>query len=335
MIKSIQKWLPYPKIELHNHLDTAISYNALRRLSPSLRLKEYREKFISPYTKDLSECLKCIDHALVLMQTEEALTIAVDDMVDQFAAENILYGEIRFAPLLHTNGGLKPEAIVEVTLKAMHDAAKYYNVHCGLILCTLRHFSEEQSIRTARLVERFAKDGVVALDLAADEAGFPLDNHISAFEKIRTSGLNAIAHSGEGKGAGSVRDSIENLNVTRIGHGVRSVEDMSVVELIKERKIHLEICVTSNIKTNVFPNLADHTINQLKELGVSIGINTDGGTLIGTTMSTEYAVLEQNFGWNIKDFRTANLNALAASFAPAKVKSALAKKIIEAYTDDW
>lgn len=334
MMEFIEKWRGYPKVELHTHIDCSLSYHAARFLSPTLRLKEFREDFVAPPNcHNLAAFLKCIDPAIALMQTTTALTLSTDDLIDQLAAENVRYAEIRFAPLLHTRQGLQPELITETVLEAVRSASETYGVQIGLILCTLRHYTEEQSLETAALVKRYADSGVVALDLAADEAGFPIDAHVAAFQSVRAAGLNAIAHAGEARGADSVHECVTRLNVSRIGHGVRSVEDASTIELLLEKQIHLEVCPSSNIQTNVFPTLLEHTIDRLKNLGVSVGVNTDTRTVSDITLSSEYAALEKTFGWNSSEFLNANINALNASFAPPELKSEIVKELSIAYSE--
>ena len=134
-----------------------------------------------------------------LLQTHQAITLAVDDLFAQLAADNVIYAEVRFAPLLHTRMGLSGEAVVETVLAAMRDAAQTYGIAAGLILCTLRHFDAAASLQTAGLVVNFLGRGVVALDLAADEARYPLANHVAAFRAVREAGGNVIAHAGEAR----------------------------------------------------------------------------------------------------------------------------------------
>ncbi len=333
MFEAQETWRNFPKVELHVHIDCSLSYRAVRDLAPGTRLADWRDTFIGPTRcEDLVEFLVCVDPAIALMQTKQAVALAVDDMVDQLAADNVRYAELRFAPLLHTREGLAPELVVETALEAMHKAAERDGITCRMILCTLRHYTEAETLLTADLALRYADQGVVAMDLAADENSHPLDAHIAGYAKLRAEGLDVIAHAGEARGADSVHETLEKLGVSRIGHGVRSIEDPAVVDMLGERGVHLEVCPTSNIQTAVFADLADHSVQALRDAGLSVGINTDGRTVTNTTLSAEYLALERAFGWGQDAFRDANLAALAASFAPAEVKDALAREIRSAYS---
>lgn len=310
-----------PKIELHVHLDTCISYHCARTLNPSLNLRAFRTHFIAPEKcADLGDFLGKITPQLDLLQTTYALRQAVDDIFDQLHADGVIYAELRFAPLLHLNQSLAAEEVVETVLGAMRSGSQRYGIEANLILCTLRHFSEQQSLATARLVTRYLEKGVVALDLAADEARYPLDNHIKAFDFVRSYGGNCIAHAGEARGFASVIETLDNLSVSRIGHGVRSIEDRATLDRLRRENIHLEVCPGCNIVCNVYPSIGAHPVNTLYHEGISLSINTDARTVADTTLNQEYQRLHHIFGWNDEEFQTCNLNAVRASFASPGVK---------------
>lgn len=310
-----------PKIELHVHLDTCISYHCARILMPTLNLRRFRMQFIAPKKcSDLGDFLSKITPQLNLLQTTFALRQAVDDIFDQLHADGVIYAELRFAPLLHLNQNLTAEAVVETVLEAMQVRSQIYGIEANLILCTLRHFSEQQSMETARLVTRYLGKGVVALDLAADEARYPLDNHVKAFHYVRSHGGDCIAHAGEARGAASVNETLDNLNVSRIGHGVRSVEDQVTLDRLLRENIHLEVCPGCNIVCNVYPSIGEHPVNRLFQEGISLSINTDARTVANTTLNQEYQRLHRIFGWTDKEFLTCNMYAVQASFSSPKVK---------------
>ena len=315
-----------PKIELHVHLDTCISYHCARMLMPSLNLRMFRTQFIAPEKcNDLGDFLSRITPQLDLLQTTCALRQAVDDIFDQLHADGVIYAELRFAPLLHLNQNLTAEQVVETVLGAMQARSQIYGIEANLILCTLRHFSAQQSLETARLVARYLGKGVVALDLAADEARYSLDNHIKAFEYVRSHGGDCIAHAGEARGFASVNETLDDLNVSRIGHGVRSVEDSATLDRLLRDNIHLEVCPGCNIVCNIYPSIAEHPVNTLFHKGISLSINTDARTVANTTLNEEYQRLHHIFGWKDEEFLTCNLNAVRASFALSRVKQRLEK----------
>lgn len=313
-----------PKIELHVHLDTCISYHCARMLMPSLNLRIFRTQYIAPEKcNDLGDFLSRITPQLDLLQTTCALRHAVDDIFDQLHADGVIYAELRFAPLLHLNQSLRAEEVVETVLRAMHARSQIYGIEANLILCTLRHFTEQQSMETARLVARYLGKGVVALDLAADEARFSLNNHIKAFDYVRSQGGGCIAHAGEALGFASVNETLDKLNVSRIGHGVRSVEDRTTLDRLLDEDIHLEVCPGCNIVCDIYPSIAEHPVNILFLEGIAMSINTDARTVANTTLNQEYRHLHHIFGWKDKEFLTCNLNAVRASFALPQIKQGL------------
>lgn len=312
------------KVELHVHLDTCLSYYFVRQVFPNMRLKEFHDTFIAPSKcEDLGDFLSKIAPMLDILQTKSAIEDAVDDLFDQLKADNVVYAELRFAPLLHTRLGLTAKEVVQTALQAMRKASTSYDIEAGLLLCTLRHFTAEESIETAELVTRYMDRGVVGLDLAADEARYPLDNHVEAFAHVLKSGGNVISHAGEAKGAESVTEVLDKLKVTRIGHGVRSIEDESVVERLKQQNVLLEVCPSCNLVCNVFDSIEEHSVNSLKRAGVKLNISTDARTVANTTLNKEYLLLHNVFGWQEEDFIQANIDALEASFISTKTRDRL------------
>ncbi len=269
-----------PKIELHLHLDCSLSYDIVKQLKPSVTLKEYQESFIAPAKcTDLADYIQRSTKSFELMQTKESLRLVTLDLFKQLKEDNVIYAEIRFAPLLHIMEGLSPEEVVEAVNMATIEGIKKYNIEAGIILCTLRHYSEEQSLRTVALVNRYKGTHVVGFDIAADEAGFPIDNHIKAFQFAKNHGIKCTAHAGEAKGPESVWETLKHFHPLRIGHGVRSVEDDKLLEFLKANNIHLEVCPTSNIQVNVFDKIEDHSADKIYNSGVSMSINTDCRTI--------------------------------------------------------
>jgi len=202
-------------------------------------------------------------------------------------------------------------------------------VEARLILCTLRHFTEQQSLETVRLVERFKGTNVVAIDLAGDEAGFPISPHVSAYAFAVEKQLSRTAHAGEAAGAESVWETLRLLQPTRIGHGVRSTEDQKLLEYLREQKIHLEVCPSSNLQTNVYEELRTHALDRLYRGGVSVSINTDARTITDITLEEEYDKVRREFGWKDKDFLRCNLMALAAAFVPEALRKQLALQLVK------
>lgn len=320
-----------PKVELHLHLDCCLSYEAVRQLAPTVSEADYRAEFIAPpRCADLADYLRYPARSVELLQNRPALRLAVDDLFAQLERDHVIYAEIRFAPLLHMQQGLTPEAVVSEVCAATAAAIQRTGIEARLILCTLRHFSAAQSLQTAKLAVQFRGQGVAALDIAGDEANYPLAPHIAAFDYAYQHGLHITAHAGEASGAASVRETLAHLHPTRIGHGVRSIADPALIDQIKAQTIHLEVCPTCNVQTAVVETYAQHMVDQLYRQGVSLSINTDTRTITDITLAEEYAKLVQVFGWQAADFLACNLYAIQAAFVPDDVKARLTARLRDA-----
>jgi adenosine deaminase len=325
-------YLSLPKIELHLHLDCSLSIAVAQQLDPTLDEASYRKQFIAPAKcTDLAEYLKYANAAIAQLQTEQALRLATLDLLEQLQRDNVIYAEIRFAPLLHLANGLTPTDVVRIVTSAARAGQAATGVSVGIILCTLRHFTAEQSLETARLAEAFRQAGVVGLDLAGDEAGFPIDAHVAAFTYARSVGLNRTAHAGEARGSESVSETLRLLQPLRLGHGIRSQEDPELIQRLQRDKLHLEICPTSNVQTNVVQTIADHPVDKLFRKEISLSINTDGRTLSHTTLSEEYRKLGETFGWGTAHFLRCNLAAIEHAFTTDKHKAELRQRIAAGY----
>ncbi len=321
-----------PKIELHLHLDCSLSYKVVQQLDPSISFETYQESFVAPpKCLDLADYIKRAVTGIELMQTVEQLRLVTHDLFEQLSADNVIYAELRYAPLQHLQKGLEAKEVVQVVNEAVIEGIDQTGVEAGVILCTLRHYSESESMETVKLVEAFQGTPVVGFDIAADEAGFPIANHIKAFKYASNKGLNCTAHAGEAKGAESVWETLEHFHPSRIGHGVRSVEDLKLLDFLKKEKIHLEVCPTSNIQVNVFDKIENHPADTIFRHGLSMSINTDCRTLSNITLTSEYQTMEKYFDWRIAHFLKCNMEAIEHSFTSKEKKEELRKRILKAY----
>jgi adenosine deaminase len=322
-----------PKVELHLHLDCSLSYKAVVRLAPSVSREEYLRDFVAPARcTNLADFLVRAPMGFRLMQSEDALRAVTEDVVEQLVEDGVVYAELRFAPLLHLENGLSAERVVGVVERAADDLTCATGVELRLILCTLRHFNAEQSMQTVRLVEQFRGSRVAALDIAGNEAGFPLDAHVEAYQFAREHGLLRTAHAGEACGPESVWETLRLLDPQRIGHGTRSIEDAQLVEYLRLEKIHLELCPSSNVQ--IIPSLAnweEHPIDRLYRAGVSLNLNTDTRMLNPITLTGECEGMQRVFGWGEAEFLHTNLMGLEAAFAGDGVKERVRKRLMESY----
>lgn len=317
-----------PKVELHLHLDCSMSFASVSALDPGVTPERYRAEFLAP-----RKCVNLVDYfrylapALALLQTREALTVSTIDLLRQLHEDGVVYAEIRFAPQLHRQTGMSTEAVVETVLAALVEGRRSYPVEARLILCQLRPEDTANGLELVRIAQKYRAQGVGGVDLAGDETGYGLGEHIPVFKQARDLGLNITAHAGEAGGAEKVREVVEQLGVRRVGHGVRSIEDDAVIALLLERDVHLEVCPSCNIQIDVFDRYEDHPVDALVRRGVSVGVNTDARGPTDLTLTEEYGRLQQVFGWDAARFRAANLAAIGRAFADDATKAAIRARL--------
>ena len=265
------------------------------------------------------------------MQTEEHLRLVTLDLFEQLRRDNVLYAEMRFAPLLHTERGLSPRQVVASVEAATAQAVRSTGIEARLILCTLRYYSATQSLETVHLVEDFRGTYVAGFDIAADKPGNVIDAHTAAFQYARDKGIPFTAHAGESRGLDNVWETLQHFAPSRLGHGVCSIEDPALLEHLRQQQIHLEMCPTCNVQTNCCDTYADHPIDRYYRAGIPVSVNTDGRTLVGVTLNQEYEKLHQTFGWDTQDFYQCNRNALKAAFLPDDVRNKLLARLADGY----
>ena len=303
----------------------------MARLDDSVSLEQYQREFIAPpRCSNLADFLTRAPLGFKLMQDEAALALVVEDLFEQLAADGVLYAEIRFAPLLHLERGLTPEQVVVAVDRATESCIQSSGIQARLILCTLRHFDREQGLVTANLVQQFRGSRVTALDIAGDEAGYPIDAQVPAFRFAIDHGLDRTAHAGEARGPDSVWETLREFQPSRIGHGVRSIEDPNLIDHLKRERIHLEVCPTSNLQTGISREFAEHAVDELYRAGVPLSISTDTRTITNITLTEEYRNLEEHFGWTSKDLLACNQAAIDAAFVEESIKRELRARLVAA-----
>jgi len=323
----------WPKIELHLHLDCSLSYDVVHQLNPAITPQEYQDQFIAPpICTNLADYITRADRSVGLMQTQAALRLVTLDLFNQLKKDHIIYAEIRFAPLKHLSKGLTGEQVVAAVDSAVDEGIRQTGIQVGVILCTLRHFNSEKSIATVKLVEKFRNKHVVGFDIAGDEAGYPINEHVAAFQYANTHGIPCTAHAGEAAGPNSVRETLESFHPSRIGHGVRSAEDTTLIRHLREKNILLEVCPTSNLQTNMYASLAQHPVNRLYTAKVPLNINTDCRTISNTTLSREYFRMVEQFHWKKADFLVCNVEAVDHAFTTPAIKAGLRSQLKAAYS---
>lgn len=319
----------YGLIDLHLHLDGSLSVATVRQLA-AMAGREVPEEAellqmlqVSPNCKDLNEYLEKFSFPCSLLQTREAISTAVYNLMEELKAQGMLYAEIRFAPQLHTLEGLSQREVVQAAV----DGRNRSDFKANLILCCMRMSQNRQeNLLTVEMAAEFLGRGVCALDLAGAEALYPTPFFWELFQLAVEKGVPLTIHAGEAAGPESVWAALEH-SPRRIGHGVRSLEDPKLAAYLAEKGITLELCPTSNLNTNIFPCLEDYPLRRLMEAGVPVTINTDNMTVSNVTLQSEMERMIRTFSLNDEEIVMLLRNATDASFADAETKSWLHREI--------
>lgn len=320
-------------IDLHLHLDGAITVEIAKELAklqgitlPTKDDKELSRLLTVPEDcTSLNDFLSCFALPDSLMQTEIGLREAVRLVMDDALSQGVVYAELRFAPQLHTSGGMTQEQAVLAAL----DGLKRTALQGNLILCCMRgEDTADANDETLELAKKYLVEdgGVVAIDLAGAEALFPTKDYSALFARAKEYGVPFTIHAGEADGADSVRTAI-TFGASRIGHGVRCYEDAALLELVIERGIPLEMCPTSNRQTHAVENMEDYPLMDYLEKGVKVTLNTDDPAIEGTTLAGEYRYMEKTFGLTREQKTLLLKNAVDAAFTSESVKSALKESL--------
>ena len=304
-----------PKVELHLHLDGSVRLDTASKLTGK-SIEEVRSLMIAKEKcHDLNEYLTKFNLANEIMQSQENLTRIAKELVEDLKKDNVIYAEVRFAPLLHTKNGLTGEKVIEAVLLGLKDE----DLKVNLILCMMRQFNFEDNLKTIELASKYLDKGVVAIDLAGAEALYPTASFEKLFQIAKDKNIPFTIHAGEADGKDSILSAI-NFKTKRIGHGVRCIEDNETLNIIKKNNITLEVCPTSNIQTGIFENYYDHPIKKLYDMNVLVTINVDNMTVSNIDLTQEYEKLVKIFNLNIEDLKKINLNAIDAAFLTDKEK---------------
>ena len=326
----------YALIDLHLHLDGSLSLASVRQLAAmeQLALPESDRELLSRLQvsrdcKDLNEYLEKFMFPLSLLQTKPAITTVVYNLLEELKQRGLIYAEIRFAPQLHTDRGLSQAEVIEAAIAGL----KKSDFHANLILCCIRgNANHQQNLETVGLAGDYLGKGVCAVDLAGAEALFPTVDFQQEFALANALGIPLTIHAGEAAGPGSVYDAL-GFGARRIGHGVRSVEDETLVKALAEKGIPLELCPTSNLNTRIFGRMEDYPIHRFLEAGVRATVNTDNMTVSGVTLESEFEALIKACSLTKQELETLVRNAAEACFAGEAEKAWLKREIAARFAE--
>ncbi|MEH3136350.1 MAG: adenosine deaminase [Mycolicibacterium neoaurum] len=341
-----------PKALLHDHLDGGLRPATVLELAeqtgyadlPATDADELATFFrTAAHSGSLVRYLEPFAHTVGVMQTPEALHRVAYECVEDLAEDNVVYAEVRFAPELHIDGGLSLDAVVDAVLdgfaegeKAAAGAGRPIVVRC--LVTAMRHAARSREI--AELAVRFRDRGVVGFDIAGAEAGYPPSRHLDAFEYMRSNNARFTIHAGEAFGLPSIHEAIAFCGADRLGHGVRIADDITVAEdgtlklgrlaaLLRDKRIPLELCPSSNVQTGAVDSIAEHPFDLLARARFRVTVNTDNRLMSDTTMSQEMLRLVEAFGYGWSDLLRFTINAMKSSFLHFDERLALIDGVIK------
>lgn len=313
-----------PKTDLHVHLDGSLRLSTILELAqiqgvelPASDEAGLRAAMnIGQNTGSLVEYLKAFEITLRVLQTEEGLYRAAYELAEDAAQENVRYMELRYAPMLHTQKGLRLTRVVETVLKALRDAELRFGIHSTLILCGIRNISPHSSLEMAELVVAYKGRGVVGFDLAGAEHDYPPNKHQGAFSLVRRNNVNVTIHAGEAYGPASIAQALHDCGAHRLGHACRLREDGELLHYVVDHRIPIECCPSSNVQTGAITSFERHPIRLYYNLGARVTVNTDNRLITDTTVSQELMRLHKELGFRYHEIRDIIVAGFKSAFLP-------------------
>jgi adenosine deaminase len=322
-----------PKAELHVHLDGSLRPETMLELAreqgkamPAASADSLRAYMTVTGAHNLEEYLEKFAVTLSVMQTESALERISYELAEDAARDGVRYIEVRYAPVLNVGEGLTLEQAVEAPLRGLARAERDHGITGRVIVTAIRNMAPAISQELAELAVAFRHKGVVGFDLAGGEAGYPAKAHARAFEYARCHDLACTCHAGEGDGAESVRQAVHACGAHRLGHATRLIEDSSLTDYCNDRRIALEICLTSNVQTHAATSYEAHPFREYFDRGLNVVLNTDNRLMSGVTLTDEYAHAARSLDFSFDELARVALNGFESSFLPYEERMQLAAR---------
>jgi adenosine deaminase len=321
-----------PKVLLHDHLDGGLRPATIIELARAIGYEDLPSYDVDGLTRAMTGAarrghlelyLEPFRHTVAVMQTAEALTRVAAECAEDLADDGVVYAEVRFAPELHLDHGLRLDQAVEAVLEGFRRGSDRRGIVVRALLTAMR--TTARSLEIAELAVRYRDLGVVGFDIAGAEAGWPPSRHLDAFEYVQRENFHITIHAGEGFGLPSIWEAVQFCGAERLGHGVRIVDDIKtdpdgsatlgrLASFIRDRRIALELCPTSNVQTGAAPSIAEHPIGLLRDLNFRVTVNTDNRLMSGITLSSELHALTEAFGYGWADLQWLTINAAKSAF---------------------
>ncbi|MGH7494800.1 MAG: adenosine deaminase [bacterium] len=318
-----------PKTDLHVHLDGSLRVKTAMELAkqndvtlPGNREEEvYNYLSVKGQVESLNEYLDKFDVILKLLQDYEALRRTAYELAEDAARENVTYMEVRYSPLLHQDQGLSLEQVVDAVLEGLQEAERKYHIKTGVIICAIRSFDRSKSLRLAELAVQYKRKGVVGFDLAGREEDNPAKEHAKAFYTIRKECINCTVHAGEAYGPASIHQAIHVCGAHRIGHGTRLYEDEDLMNYVRDHRIPLEVCLTSNVQTKAVMRIEHHAFKKYLDNQLRVTLNTDNRLISRTTVTDELWLAVQTWDLDFEEVKKITLNGFKSLFVPFPEKA--------------
>ena len=347
MSPTVEQIRAMPKVMLHDHLDGGLRPGTVIDLADDIGYTDLpthdpvelaRVLTAGANRGHLNLYLDAFRHTVGVMQTRHALYRVAREAAEDLADDGVVYAEIRFAPELHTELGLTLDEVVHAVLDGFSDGSADGRIKVRALLTAMRTAARSQEI--AELAVRHRDNGVVGFDIAGAEAGWPPSRHLDAFQYIHRENFHVTIHAGEGFGLPSIWEAVQYCGAERLGHGVRLVEDIKVAgdgtvtlgrlaSYIRDRRIPLEMCPTSNVQTGAAESIETHPIRLLRQLQFRVTVNTDNRLMSQVTLTDEFALLVREFGYDWSDLRWFTVNAMKSAFAPFDERLQLINEVLK------
>ena len=312
-----------PKAELHCHLDGSVRPETMIELGveldkpmPATDVESLRNYMRVDDARNLEDYLERFAITLSVMQTESALERIAYELAEDSALDGVRYIEVRYAPVLNVREGMSLEQAVEAPLRGLARAEEAFGIKGRVIVTAIRNMAPSVSQELAELAVAYRHQGVVGFDLAGGEVGYPAKAHRKAFEYARAHELACTCHAGEGDGPESVREAVHVCGVHRVGHATRLIEDTSLTDYCNDRRIALEICLTSNVQTRAADSYATHPFREYFNRGLNVVLNTDNRLMSGVTLTDEYVHAAESLGFGFDELARVAVNGFESCFLP-------------------
>jgi len=336
-----------PKVLLHDHLDGGLRPATIVELAaetgydglPTTDVTELARWMTGVAQRGQLELyLEAFQHTVAVMQTRDALIQVAAECAEDLAADGVVYAEVRFAPELHVTRNLSLDQVVEAVLEGFRRGSRGRGITVYALLTAMR--TAARSLEIAELAVRHRDAGVVGFDIAGAEAGSPPSRHLDAFQYVARENFHNTIHAGEGFGLPSIWEALQWCGAERLGHGVRIIDDIQVpagghaalgrlASYVRDRRIPLEMCPTSNVQTGAVASIKDHPIGLLRELQFRVTVNTDNRLMSGVSLSSEFHALTEAFGYGWGDIQWLTINAMKSAFAPFDERLSIINTIIK------